>query len=74
MCPPYPFIRFHTILPLLPHLIRAKTREEKSDNNITASYSRDIVMLPTDNNYHTVNNSITAGGKFYWHKQLCSLE
>lgn len=32
MCPPYPFIRFHTSLPLLRLLIRAKAWAGKSHN------------------------------------------
>ena len=34
MCPPYPFIRFHTGLLLRSSLIRAKTREAKSGNRL----------------------------------------
>ena len=34
MCPPYPFIRFHTFLPLPQLLIRAKARARKSHNKI----------------------------------------
>ena len=35
-CPPYPSIRFYTILPLLSHFIRAKTRESKFGGRITS--------------------------------------
>jgi hypothetical protein len=33
--PPYHIIRFHTSLPLLSHLIRAKTREAKFKRGIS---------------------------------------
>ncbi len=34
VCPPYPFIRFHLRLCFPRYLIRAKIREEKSDNKL----------------------------------------
>ena len=34
ICSPYPFIRFHTTLPLLRKIIRAKARARKTDNTI----------------------------------------
>jgi hypothetical protein len=37
LCSPYPFIRFHTVLPLLREIIRAKARAGKTDNTINTS-------------------------------------